>query len=295
MNLSKEPVVTTKQKINQRLNELGSTAKKSLGQNFLINDRVIDSILGRTKEKIELYPNGQIVEVGPGLGSLTEHLIQIGRDSKKKITLVELDKTFADHWRGQHCDVVEGDALRLDWANVIPGRGHTLVSNLPYQISSSLVIDQSIEFEVFASMVLMFQKEVAQRITAKPKTSEYGILSVIAQSFWDIAKVTDASQNDFWPAPKVSSRVLCFQRKLELSIGKSIDGQVVNQQTSGKQKKDFLSFVKRAFSQRRKLLKKNLGSLFNEKIFVDLNIPPMARAEELSVQDFHRLFDACQR
>ena len=84
MNLSKEPVVTTKQKINQRLNELGSTAKKSLGQNFLINDRVIDSILGRTKEKIELYPNGQIVEVGPGLGSLTEHLIQIGRDSKKK-------------------------------------------------------------------------------------------------------------------------------------------------------------------------------------------------------------------
>ena len=104
------------------------------------------------------------------------------------------------------------DALKFSWSDLesVPT---CLVSNLPYQISSSLVIEVSTVADSVEEMILMFQKEVAQKIKSQPGDKDYGILSVIAQSFWDVEKICDAAPACFYPAPKVASRVLDFRRK----------------------------------------------------------------------------------
>jgi 16S rRNA (adenine1518-N6/adenine1519-N6)-dimethyltransferase len=135
----------------------------------------------------------------------------------------------------------------------------------------------------FDHMVLMFQKEVAQRIAAKAKTENYGMLTVIAQTFWKTETVTEAGPRDFAPAPRVASRVLAFTRK----------------ESSLSNPKSYLTFVKVAFAQRRKLLKKNISSLCQQKGIAEeqliawlseLGFKETARAEELTPEDFVKLY-----
>src|SRR5690606_8077538 len=111
-----------------------------------------------------------IVEVGPGLGSLTEDLLACGNN----LLLIELDAKFAEFWRSRGVDVIEGDALDLRWDELRLPAGSRLVSNLPYQIGSRLVVDVSVSAPAIDSMVLMFQKEVAERMAAAPKSKAYG-------------------------------------------------------------------------------------------------------------------------
>ncbi|AHI04950.1 dimethyladenosine transferase [Bdellovibrio bacteriovorus W] len=267
---------TARQRLAVSLEELGILAKKSLGQNFLISDTVIERIINQVKE----YKPEALIEVGPGPGALTYFLQQMNLP----LHIVELDRVIAEYWREKGLTITEGDALRLDWKTLIPSHQRTVfVSNLPYQISSSIVIDRSMDTEGVAAMVLMFQKEVAQRIRAQAKTEFYGFLSVIAQSFWDIHTVSDAGPRDFDPPPKVASRVLGFTAK-----DKGIS-----------QRKDFLTFVKAAFAQRRKLLKKNLSSLYSQKgvteeqligWLIEMGLKETARAEELSPEQFLVLY-----
>ena len=143
--------------------------------------------------------------------------------------------------------VVEVDALQADWGSLGLTEGSRLVSNLPYQISSSLVIDRSVEPFGITSMILMFQKEVARRITAKPATEDFGLLSVIAQNGWTIDTVCDAGAQDFFPPPRVASRVLRFQRRAEAPEIEEF--------------REFLRFAKAAYSHRRKLMASNLSGL----------------------------------
>lgn len=267
---------TARERLKVSLEELGILAKKSLGQNFLISDTVIERIINQVKE----YKPEAMIEVGPGPGALTYFL----QEMNVPLHIVELDRVIAEYWREKGLKITEGDALRLDWAELIQPEQRTIfVSNLPYQISSSIVIDRSMDTQGVAAMVLMFQKEVAQRIRAQAKTDFYGFLSVIAQSFWDIHTVSDAGPRDFDPPPKVASRVLGFSAN-----NKGIE-----------QRKDFLNFVKAAFAQRRKLLKKNLSSLYSQKgvteeqligWLVEMGLKETARAEELSPNQFLVLF-----
>jgi 16S rRNA (adenine1518-N6/adenine1519-N6)-dimethyltransferase len=279
------------QKIKEMLQVVGSQPKKSLGQNFLISDRVIDVIV----TKVKSYNPEAIIEIGPGLGSLTEDLLKL----ETPMTLIELDKGFAESWRNriaqessaqepgtQENKCVEIDALLFDWNSIENKPETVLVSNLPYQISSSIVIDRStLDTPAFKAMILMFQKEVAQRLMAKPKTSEYGLLTVIAQAFWKVQTLCEAGPRDFFPSPKVASRVLFFE-PLELSTTMDF-----------KQKEKFLKFVKVAFSHRRKMLISNLQALGNvnseqlSEVFNKLNLSLKSRAEELSVQQFLMLFN----
>ncbi|HWU41876.1 MAG TPA: rRNA adenine N-6-methyltransferase family protein, partial [Bdellovibrio sp.] len=150
-------------------------------------------------------------------------------------------------------------------------------------ISSSIVIERSLENSGVQHMVLMFQKEVAQRIRAVARDEHYGLLSVIAQTFWTITTVTDASARDFSPPPKVQSRVLGFTRK---------EAPVQN-------RKAFLTLVKSSFAQRRKLLKKNLSGLLQQKKLTEeqliswlaeMGFKETARAEELSPVQFVQLY-----
>lgn len=257
------------------LQELGILAKKSLGQNFLVSDVVIERIIQKVQE---FHPEG-LIEVGPGPGALTYFLAQM----PVPLQLIELDHVIASYWREKGMNVLEEDALRLDWRQFYNGKKIVFVSNLPYQISSSIVIDRSLDNPGVEHMILMFQKEVAQRIRAPARSEHYGLLSVIAQTFWKTDIVTEAGPRDFDPPPKVASRVLSFSR---------IESTVAD-------RKAFLTFVKVAFAQRRKLLKKNISGLLSQKKLTEeqfiewlseLGFPPTARAEELSPQQFVMLY-----
>ncbi len=262
-------------RLMQRLEELQHTAKKSLGQNFLISDLVITKIL----QKVELQKPQKIIEIGPGLGALTEGLLEM----KLPLQLIEMDYNFANYWKNRGCDLIQGDALQLDWAPISSSQT-ALVSNLPYQISSSIVIERSLDQSPLAFMVLMFQKEVAQRIQAPARREDYGMLSVIAQNFWKVEIVSEAGPKDFQPPPKIASRVLFF-KPLETSIT---------------DRKFFLRLVKEAFKQRRKLLKSNLKGFLHdhgvpENDFLDWlaqhELKETARAEELSPKLFKELYE----
>lgn len=253
------------EKVKQHLLALGGSPKRALGQNFLVSEHVIEKIL---KQAAEFKPQ-DIVEVGPGLGALTEGL----RALTPNLQVIELDSAFAEHWRKQGVNVTEQDALQVDWEKLTSGKKILFVSNLPYQISSSIVIERCLGPDNIFAMILMFQKEVAQRLMASPKSSSYGMLSVVAQASWTIRTLLEAGTKDFYPSPKIASRVLVFERK-----STPFDRIIL------------LKVTKAAFAQRRKLLSKNLMTLNSsvdwDKVFVDKGWNPKVRAEELKPEDF---------
>lgn len=258
---------SVKSALIERMRELDIEPKRSLGQNFLIDEYVIDQIV----QCVRALDPERIVEIGPGLGALTEKLMNL----KKWLVVVELDRKIAAYWRKRGVEVIETDALELDERQLDGGGGKwALVSNLPYQISSRLVIEQSFTHS-FESMILMFQKEVAERLLARPRTHDYGLLSIIAQTFWSMEVVVDASPESFYPKPNVASRVLKFTRKASVTADR-----------------DFLTFVKRAFQFRRKFLTKNLkGDMARLKAeLAAMGLNETARPEELSVEQYLLLY-----
>lgn len=288
------PQQSRRERLLARLRELGVDPKRSLGQNFLVSDLVVERILASAK----LFPFSEIVEVGPGLGALTEDLVSLSKDTQAPLTLLELDRNFAQIWheRGEKSGlpsrVVEGDALQLDWSTLGLKENALFVSNLPYQISSSLVIERSLEPAGITRMILMFQKEVAQRIAARAKSPDYGLLTVIAQTFWETSTVCEAGPRDFFPPPNVASRVLSFRWRK--------DNELL---ASGATAQGFLTFVKAAFSHRRKLLSRNLlGQYFGafgfkdvelkdvDELFASKGLIATARAEELEPKTFVALY-----
>ncbi len=261
------------------MEQMGVSPKRSLGQNFLINDHVIEKIICRVEKFKKENKIDWMLEIGPGLGALTRRL----RILDGNMSLLELDREFAQYWRQEGLDVLEGDALQVNWQPVCGQGQGILVSNLPYQISSSLVVERSIDPLNIMSMVLMFQKEVAQKIIQPCGSSEYGFLSVIAQSFWSIEKVIDAGRGAFYPSPNVASRVLSF---LARDVGIT-------------DRKRYLEFVKSAFSHRRKLVMKNIRpflqkyNLSQEKFvenLQELGYNVNSRAQEISIENYLEIF-----
>ena len=254
---------------------MGLSPKRALGQNFLVNPSVIDKILGRVDRLNKLDPSATILEVGPGLGALTERLIDLGL----KPHLIELDQEFAAYWRERTLGVTEGDALKVNWDSLV-GKSAILVSNLPYQIASPLVVDRCAGPAEIHAMVLMFQREVAERLVAKPGSKSYGLLSVVAQWHFSIEKVVDAAPRDFYPAPKVSSRVMAFTRR--------------NRAWDPRR----MTFLRGAFALRRKFLLKNLKAVVDKSLhgralegLGTLGFSEKARAEELTPEQLWRLFE----
>ena len=260
--------------VKARLEEMGLEPKKAFGQNFLINQTVIGKIVNEAHE----LKYSDLVEIGPGLGALTEPMLAKGM----KPRLIEFDKDLVAYWQKRELDVTFADALQLDWNKLGLRKDSLLVSNLPYQISTSIVIDRSLGPQELKWMILMFQKEVAERLTAKIRTKDYGMLSVLTQLHWRMRKVADLAPGDFFPAPKVASRVLFFERLDPQGLGVP-----------------FLKFLKAAFAMRRKLLLKNLKSVVDKttlprlpEILKEQGLNDKARAEELTPQQFENLFKA---
>ena len=288
--------------------------RHSLGQNFLINDFVVTKIIKKAcPESFET-----VFEVGPGFGALTNSL----KDKSKKLILIEFDKKLSQFWKSQNFKVREIDALRFDWKKNLLSRGSKLlVSNLPYQIASRLLVELSILEKSFNRMILMFQKEVAQRILADPGSHKYGFLTVIAQCYWDIHPVVEAGTVDFYPRPKVASQALSFDRKKQINLNqfpqKDFTGRTgLFYENLLSRKADLLidkkenltysipvgvlenslnfsQFVKKAFSNRRKKLISKLKESFDKErlslIFKNLNLSENVRVENLTPGQFVQL------
>jgi 16S rRNA (adenine1518-N6/adenine1519-N6)-dimethyltransferase len=265
--------MTVKERLDLFFSQFPIEAKKALGQNFLVSEYAVSKMISCLKS----FSFERVIEIGPGPGALTDILRSLG----KPLTVLELDNFFHHYWVEQGLDAIHIDALKWNWKAEIANPSETLlISNLPYQISSAIVIERSMDEVPLKAMILMFQKEVAQKIRMKAGSSEFGMLSVIAQVFWDIETVCDLSPRDFLPAPKVASRVLAFKSK----------------KTDIQDKRAFLVFCKAGFAQKRKLLKKNLltlNKMDSEKIiasFAKLNLNETSRAEELSADQWVALY-----
>ena len=264
--------------LKRQLADLNIRPKKSLGQNFLNSPLAVAKIIQAVKHA----NNPLLFEIGPGLGALTHSLLQMDLP----LVVLEVDRKIVDYWQSHsnhsnHLRVEHCDAMDFPWAQV-PGKRATLVSNLPYQISARLLLELSKVPVPFSKMVLMFQREVADRVMASPKNGAYGKLSVITQSFWSIEKILNLSPKDFYPPPKVSSSVLCFiPKKTDLDPYRP----------------EFLAFVKQSFQQRRKKLIKNFSlNTFQKERFIhsleQMGKTPSIRAEEFSAEEFMFLFQS---
>lgn len=219
-----------------------------------------------------------VLEIGPGPGGLTRALLEAGaqvvaieRDHRCLDILEDIQTAFPSHLQ-----VIEGDALAFSPQAVIPDGNIKIVANLPYNIGTPLLIQWLSNLDRIASLTLMFQKEVALRLMAKPRTKDYGRLSILAQWLCDGQRLFNLSPKAFMPAPKVTSSVVHLTPKPLAPEEKALFPAIS-------------TLTRHAFGQRRKMLRSSLKPLFPEDQLTGLGINPCARAEELTVEDFLRL------
>jgi 16S rRNA (adenine1518-N6/adenine1519-N6)-dimethyltransferase len=256
----------------------GLTARKSMSQNFLL-DLNLTRKIARAGGDIDGHT---VIEVGPGPGGLTRALLAEGA---ARVIAIERDerclaalREIADHFEGR-LDVISGDALATDWRALSPQTAGpiTIAANLPYAIASPLLVGW-LESEPwppwFGRMVLMFQREVAERIVATPGTKAYGRLSVLSQWRCRCRIAMTLPPEAFTPPPKVSSSVVVFEPRLPPAPNPS--------------RASLSRVAAAAFGQRRKMLRQSLKQLtpFPELLLANTGIDSSRRAEELSVEEF---------
>lgn len=254
--------------------------KPKLGQNFLNDAQAMQRIAAALGD----FSNRNVVEIGPGRGAITR--ILAGRAGH--VLAIELDPNLASHLRGQfrpeQVTVVENDVLNFDFAAASTTAGERLltVGNLPYYITSPILLKLAASHAALDRAVLMVQKEVADRVAATPGSRDYGLLSVTMQLYGPIEKLFTLSPSAFTPPPNVHSTVFRWRfapRIAELQIDEG----------------SFLRFLRKAFAQKRKTLANNLraAGLSPEVIkfgFADASIDPKARAETLPLEAFATLW-----
>ncbi len=263
------------------IDEFDLAAKKSLGQNFLLDMNITRKIARLANAR----PGQAFIEIGPGPGGLTRALLIEGVD---KLTVIERDRRIQpvleqiQNRYPQALSIMMQDALTIDWTSF--DRPFEIVANLPYNIGTQLLTDW-LEMEwplPFSRLTLMFQEEVAERIVAKPRTKAYGRLSVLANWRCETEIVYRLPKDAFTPPPKISSAVVSLtpKEKLEFTPCPAAFAQV----------------TAAAFGQRRKMLRASLKPLGIDVIGLldQLNIDPTARAETLDFKDFCRIALAVQ-
>jgi 16S rRNA (adenine1518-N6/adenine1519-N6)-dimethyltransferase len=253
----------------------GLDARKRLGQHFLLDLNLTRRI---ARAAVPLSP-GTVIEVGPGPGGLTRALLLEGASSvvaievdTRAITALQELQTAA----GGRLQVIEGDALGMPLAGLGPPP-RRIVANLPYNVSTALLVRWLHAADDVADMVLMFQKEVVDRLVASPRTKDYGRLSVLAQHVCTVQRLFDVAPSAFVPPPKVVSSVARLRPRP--SGDRLADLKPLERVTAA------------AFGQRRKMLRGALAGLFPDPtaVLTGLGLSPTARAEELTVAEFVRL------
>ena len=252
-------------------NSLNHKARKRFGQNFLHDPQVIQNII----QSIAPKQDQLIAEIGPGLGALTESLASSGCQLK----LIELDRDLiakleTHYANASNVEIHPGDALKFDFFS-LSSAPHSLrlVGNLPYNISTPLIFHLIDHVDIIQDMHFMLQKEVVERLAAKPSNKNFGRLSVMVQYFCEVENLFTVGPGAFNPAPKVDSAIVRLQpRKTKTLVAKDI--------------KKLEILVKKAFTQRRKTLRNNLKTLLSSEQIKSLNIDPGARAETLSTDQY---------
>lgn len=250
--------------------------KRSLGQNFLRDETIVSRIIG----SLWLTPGDTVLEIGPGLGALTQHLV---KEAKKVIALefdrdmvTELARKFAD---ASNLSIINTDALSVDLDDLLkPEAPVKVAANLPYNISTAILQRLIAARENFISLVLMFQKEVVDRILARPSTGERGFLTVLVENAFHVERLFDVPPQAFYPAPKVQSSVV---RLVPRPV--SIDEVVLEQLASA------------AFRQRRKTLHNNLKDTDFAHLPSAAGVDPGRRAETLTNEEWRALVQASNK
>ena len=260
---------------------LGHTARKRFGQNFLHDDYVIGNIVAAIAPR-----NGQnLVEIGPGLGALTDPVCE----EVDALTVIELDRDLAKRLRhhpfnSAKLTVIEQDAMTLDFSDLAKkmpekGKGLRVFGNLPYNISTPLMFHLFRHAACIDDMHFMLQKEVVNRLAAGPGSKSYGRLSVMAQYYCQVIPVLSVPPSAFKPPPKVDSAVV------KLIPHKAPPVDVASVATLER-------VCAQAFNQRRKTIRNSLKESLNEQQISELGIDPSVRAEVLSLQQFASIANA---
>jgi 16S rRNA (adenine1518-N6/adenine1519-N6)-dimethyltransferase len=249
-------------------------ARKRFGQNFLQDQRIIEKIANA----LQINSHSKVIEIGPGRGALTQVLLH----KLNQLTVIEIDRDlFAllknlpqSHKLVGVCE----DVLKVDFSQF--GGNLHIIGNLPYNISTPLLFHLLTYRHQIQDMIFMLQKEVVDRILAKPRSENYGRLSVIFQYYFDLDHLFDVPPEAFDPIPKVESSVFAMRPKLKIE---DVDFDA------------FEMIVKQAFGMRRKTLSNNMKPILNAQELQELGINPSARPQELDPQDFIKLTQFYQK
>ena len=264
-------------------------AKKNLGQNFLVDQTAILGIV----EAAGIKKDDQVIEIGPGIGSLTEQLLLAGAkvfayevdDSLPTILQNELPKKIDDQPLASRFKILLKDVLKANFKEDIGDffdftKPIKVVANLPYYITTPIIFALAESDLHFASLTLMMQKEVAERLEAQPGSKDYGPLTISVQTEMKVKLALQVGRNSFMPRPKVDSSVVVLTP--------------LKEKPAIEDRKHFIWVVKMCFSQRRKTLNNNLKSLLPDKtkrdeLITELGVEPRIRPEDLTIEQFIKI------
>lgn len=278
-----ENPIASKKRTRQIQESWNASTKKSFGQNFIVEAGVVDKIA----KAAVLNPDGVVIEIGPGIGALTQFLCEYA----KRVIAFEIDPRFPPilekEIASDHLEIVQQDFLDVDVDALLEPFAKTntpvyFASNLPYYITTPILFKLFEANEPITAITVMMQKEVADRFMAKVGSKEYNALSVITQYRCHLKRIMDVNRNVFWPSPNVGSTVLQFTfRQDQPKINES----------------QFVALVKACFVQRRKTLLNNLQTWLDGKekalaLLAQAGIEPATRAQQLEVRDFLRLYES---
>ena len=267
--------------INELLASHGLAPRRAFGQNFVSDPNTVR----RIARMANVSASDHVVEIGAGLGSLTLALAETGA----RITAIEIDHGIAPVLRDvvkdlPNVSVVVGDALELDWNEIIPpGSKAVVVANLPYNVATPLVADLLDAIPQISRFVVMVQKEVALRLASSVGSSDYGAISVKV-AYWATARVLgDVPPSVFIPRPKVTSSIIEITRRETPAVGPHIAPQ------------QLFKVIRTGFGQRRKMLRRSLAAIATPENFALAGVSPEARPEELDVHQWGRLATEIQK
>ena len=254
--------------------EHGLRPSRALGQNFLVDPNTAERIV----RLAGVGPGDRVVEIGAGLGSLTNALAAAGAD----VTAVEVDRRLVEVLREEVAAtgvrVVEGDATRLDWSSHIPGSGWVLVANLPYNVATPLVVDLLENVPAIVRMLVMVQREVGERLASPPGSRAYGAVSVKVAYWATAAVVGTVPASVFVPRPNVESALVRIDRRPRPAVDPRVVGY-------GR----LAEVVTAGFGRRRKMLRGALAGVVAPEACSAAGVEPTARAEDLDVEAWGRL------